>query len=40
LLVFVTAISLAAEQRDLPKSRIAHLVNLFLEGIRIRQVIR
>jgi AcrR family transcriptional regulator len=36
LVCVVTAISLAVEQGASPKSRIAHLVNLFLDGIGIR----
>ncbi|MDG0809088.1 TetR/AcrR family transcriptional regulator [Cohnella rhizosphaerae] len=36
LVYVVTAISLAAEGDDSPKSRIAHLVSLFLDGISVR----
>ncbi|MDO3412403.1 helix-turn-helix domain-containing protein [Saccharibacillus sp. CPCC 101409] len=36
VIYIVTAISLAVEQEDSPKSRIAHLVGLFLDGIGVR----
>lgn len=37
LLCFVTAISLVAEREGSAKSRIAHLVSLFLDGIFVRR---